>query len=112
LKAKGDNAIQLSGKAVHKAFANKNISGWSLPLSDRNAFRDYAMTLDSLYKYYAKPNEDLYHLLRSLGSTTGWEGIFPTSNAGTFMQHGHRRRRRRKMRLEEDPQVLGEKLRT
>ena len=93
---KGDNTIQLAGKAVHKAFVNKTSSGWSLPMSDRNAFRDYAGTLDSLYRYYARPNEDLYQLLGSLGPGIGWSGKFLTSNTGngTTRRRGRRRKPR------------------
>ena len=64
---------------MHKAFVSKSVSGWSLPLKDKTALEDYAGTLEALYKYYTRSNEDLYGLMTSLGSEIGWTGTFPTS---------------------------------
>jgi hypothetical protein len=66
---------------VHKAFVSKSVSGWSLPLKDKTALEDYAGTLEALYEFYARSNEDLYGLVSSLGSETGWTGTFPASFA-------------------------------
>ncbi len=76
-----DNKIRSSGAVVHEAFQSKNVSGWSLPLSDRDAMVHYAATIDSLYRFYARANEDLYGLMRSLGPALGWTGTFPTAYA-------------------------------
>ncbi len=56
----------------------KTASGWSLPLSDKDAMVKYADTLKMLYKYYAPANEALYSLVGKLGATSGWNGKFPT----------------------------------
>ena len=65
---------------VHEAFRSKNASGWSLPLSDRNAMVDYAKSLEFLYTYYARANQDLYALLGTMGPASGWSGAFPTAH--------------------------------
>ena len=46
-------------------------------MSDEHARTRYNATLASLYKYYARANEDLYSLVKALGPSSGWAGRFP-----------------------------------
>ena len=46
-------------------------------------------TLDTLYRFYAHANSELYRLMARLGPETGWAGSFPASRE----DHDARRRR-------------------
>ena len=74
---------------LEHAYKNKNASGWSVPMSDRHAKTRYNSTLASLYEYYARANEDLYSLMKSLGPSSGWTGRFPDAPAKAATQEEH-----------------------
>ncbi len=69
-------AMRPKDRTSARPLKDRNSSGWSLPLKDRDATRD----LDALYRFFGPANEDLYRLMEALGGPAiGWNGgRFPT----------------------------------
>ena len=87
---KHDNVVP-AGTRINKILQNKTSSGFILPKHEVEKIP--AEAIQELYRFFARPNEQLFRLMDALGPGIGWRGSFaghsaahlPPSGSGAHM---------------------------
>ena len=72
-QSRHDNVVP-AGTKIGQILQNKTSSGFFLPRHDVDKIPHEA--IQGLYRFFERPNKQLYQLMASLGPSIGWTGRF------------------------------------